>query len=231
MKVNYFKWVAASFLVGLMAAAPIAQAGLLGALVGDAIVHHEEEKAQQNGQSNMLTQHPVMGAVAGSVAGSVVEGGIVHEASDHPVLAAVGGVVLGAAAEPELAQNARDLYIEARTEKLRKNMTAAGEPRPGDGCAAHHIVMKDDGRFPASQQARAILEECGIDLDSAENGVWLPDTNEGSACHGVYHRTLHTEEYAKQILGRLSDGYEERGCEGVIDALRAIKEDLGGKDQ
>jgi hypothetical protein len=223
MKVNYSKWIISSFLVGFMAVAPTAQAGLLGALVGDAIVHHEEEKAQQNGQSNMLTQHPVMGAVAGSVAGSVVEGGIVHEASDHPVLAAVGGVVLGAAAEPELAQNARDLYIEARTEKLRKNMTATGEPRPGDGCAAHHIVMKDDGKFPASKKARDILENCGIDLDSAENGVWLPDTTEDSACRGAYHRTLHTEEYANNVYKRLRYAKEEAGCDGVASALKEIK--------
>lgn len=226
MKVNYFKWVVASFFVGLMAVAPMAQAGLLGALVGDAIAHHEEEKAQQNGKSNMFTQHPVMGAVAGSVAGSVIEGSVIHEASDHPVLAAVGGAVLGAAAEPELAQKARDLYIEARTVKLRKNLAAAGEPRPGDGCAAHHIVMKDDGRFPASQQARAILEECGIDLDSAENGVWLPDTKEGSACHGAYHRTLHTEAYADDIYIRLRIAREKDGCDGVIDELKKIKMEL-----
>ncbi|MEY2341519.1 hypothetical protein AB4090_05335 [Acidithiobacillus sp. IBUN Pt1247-S3] len=42
-------------------------------------------------------------------------------------------------------------------------LTAAGEPKPGKGCAAHHIVMKDDGKFPASKNARKILEECGID--------------------------------------------------------------------
>ncbi len=111
MKVNYFKWVVASFFVGLMAVAPIAQAGLLGALVGDAVAHHEEEKAQQNGKSNMLTQHPVMGAVDGSVAGSVVEGGVIHEASDHPVLAAVGGVIAGVAAT-DMTNNHIRAYLE-----------------------------------------------------------------------------------------------------------------------
>lgn len=79
------RWVAACLLAGLMAVAPMAQAGLLGALIGGAIAHHEEEKARQDGQ-------PAAG-VAGVVAGSAAEGMAVHEVKDHPFLALAGGAV------------------------------------------------------------------------------------------------------------------------------------------
>ena len=215
-------------LFGSLVFAPMAQAGFLGAMIGAAIEHHGMEKEKQDGQQTLLTHHPVAAAAAGTVAGDATEGAAgfaVHEAIKHPLLA-VGGAVIGVAAEPELAQKARDLYIEARTEKLRRNMAAAGDLKPGDGCAAHHIVMKDDGKFPASEHARKLLEKCGIDLDSAENGVWLPDTKEDSACHGEYHRTLHTEEYAIYVYTELRDAFVEKGCGGVREALQGIKESL-----
>ena len=244
------RWVAACLLAGLMAVAPMAQAGLLGALIGGAIAHHEEGKARQDGQPAA----GVAGVVAGSAAGSLAEGMAVHEVKDHPFLALAGGAVATMAVDGEargylekhqcsnddppywscpgipgqhvLPVEAKDLYIEARTERLRKNLTAAGEPKPGKGCAAHHIVMKDDGKFPASKNARKILEECGIDIDSAENGVWLPDTQEDSACHGVYHRTLHTQDYADYVYRLLKFAKEKSGCDGVVSALKDIKSGL-----
>lgn len=69
------RWVAACLLAGLMVVAPMAQAGLLGALIGGAIAHHEEGKARQDGQPAA----GVAGVVAGSAAGRIAEWEIKHE--------------------------------------------------------------------------------------------------------------------------------------------------------
>ncbi|MBU2741850.1 hypothetical protein HAQ01_05045 [Acidithiobacillus thiooxidans] len=264
MKVNCSKGVISIFLIGFMAVAPTAQAGLLGALVGDAIVHHEEEKSQQNGQPNMLTQHPIMGAVAGSVAGAAVEGGIAHNFVEHPVrdsIIGAGAATIGAAylmdkyhchesgtydgihqwtcngvggAHP-WKQEAKDLYIEARTETLRKNMHEAyGYPLRVKGCAAHHIVPPDDGRFGNyAEKLRGILKTCDILPDDAENGVWLPYVKSGADCSGVYHPGLHGDSlgYYKKILTRLSRAYSagsnlDESCLNVKNELGQIKQDL-----
>jgi hypothetical protein len=48
----------------------------------------------------------------------------------------------------------------------------AGNMRqPGD--EAHHIVPEN---HPRSAPARAVLDQFGIEIDSAENGVFLPGT-------------------------------------------------------
>lgn len=231
-----------------------AHAGLFGAIVGEVIEHHVEQQQANDGHQTALTDHPVAGAVAGTVAGSAAEGLVVHEARAHPMLALAGGALAAASADDVgrdylekhecssenppywscpgipgqhvLPVEAKDLYIQARTEKLQKNLAKAGEPKPGKGCAAHHIVMKEDGKFPASEESRRLLERCSIDLDSAENGVWLPDTQNGSACQGAYHRTLHTQSYSIKVYRKLLSGFIKNKCGGVRNALEDIKQEL-----
>ncbi len=129
-----------------------------------------------------------------------------------------------------LPVEARDLYIEARTEKLRKNMAAAGEdiPPKGSHCAAHHIVPVEHESSPLFEESRNILKECGIDINSAENGVFLPDSRKPSSfCAGrTYHRDLHTNLYARKLFLKLNDAMENDGCDGVHKALQEIKQDL-----
>ena len=64
---------------------------------------------------------------------------------------------------------------------LSKNLEAAGEPRPF-GHAAHHIValFAED-----AERARTILQEFDIPINSADNGVWLP--NMKGVGEGAYH--------------------------------------------
>ena len=261
MKVNCSKWVISIFLIGFMAAAPMAHAGLLGALVGDAIVHHEEEKSQQNEQSNMLTQHPVMGAVAGSVAGAAIEGGIAHNFAEHPVrdsIIGAGTVTIGAAylmdkyhchesgtydgihqwtcngveGSRPWKQEAIDLATLNATNarKLARNLAKAGEPRPGKGCAAHHIIASDDKNDDA-EGAREILDHCNIQINSAMNGVWLPQSRADTECGGQYHRSLHTDKYYGYIYKTLADAMtsntdDDIACENVKKALSKIKKTL-----
>lgn len=72
------RW-AAVFLVGSLFVAPIANAGLLGALAGGYLEHRIEQHQAADGQATLLDRHPIAGAVAGSVAGSLAEGAVVHE--------------------------------------------------------------------------------------------------------------------------------------------------------
>lgn len=87
-------------LLALLSVCQVAHAGFLGAIIGDAVIHHEEEKAREAGQTNRLTQHPVIGGIAGAVAGSSVEGVAVRNFAEHPIrdsVIGVGAVTMGGA--------------------------------------------------------------------------------------------------------------------------------------
>lgn len=58
---------------------------------------------------------------------------------------------------------------------LRKDLTKHDGPRPSNDHEAHHIIA---WRHWRAQPARDVLKKFGIDINSAENGVWL-------------HRTIH----------------------------------------
>jgi hypothetical protein len=248
-----------------------AQAGLFGAVIGDAIAHHEAEKAQRDGQSpagsnnNVLTNHPVVSAMAGTVAGAAVEGGIAHNFAEHPVrdsVIGVGGAVMGAGYLMEKyhcheaetydgvhqwtcngvegshpwKQEAMDLVTLNATNarKLARNLAKAGEPRPGKGCAAHHIVSSDEKRDYAIDNiavAKSYLRRCFININSSKNGVWLPQVKGRSACHGVYHRSMHSAAYYEALARRLKSAYKKgsgktSACRNVRNTLEKIKIDL-----
>lgn len=84
--------------------------------------------------------------------------------------------------------------------------------------AAHHIVA---GSAPEAQEAREILEKYGIDINSAENGVFLPTVKGVSSA--AYHPSLHTTLYYR-IVNRLLRNASSR--EDVIDILDSIREEL-----
>ncbi len=128
-------------------------------------------------------------------------------------------------------QEAKDLHLErSNTAKLEKSLEAAGESRP-KGCAAHHIVPQNENRPWAkdpADEARSILEQCGIDINSAENGVWLP-AKPWAECNGEWHPTLHTSDYYKSIYSRLERAKKKDSCRGVKKELEIIKNELSGK--
>ena len=96
---------------------------------------------------------------------------------------------------------------------LNKNM---GGQRP-DGYAAHHIVAGD---APGAEKAQKILEDFGIDINDASNGVYLP-TNDFSG--GANHRTLHTNEYYDKVNTEL--GFAQ-SREEAIEILNDIAQRL-----
>jgi hypothetical protein len=108
--------------------------------------------------------------------------------------------------------------------RLARNLDRAGMPRP-PGHAAHHIVEPDEGRFRDAIEARKILEKFGIDIDGADNGVWLPYKYKPAPGEGTYHPSLHTKEYYRQVEKLLRNAATK---EKAIATLKKIGRQLSG---
>ena len=89
---------------------------------------------------------------------------------------------------------------------LRLNLIKAGASVPSYANAAHHIVA---GSAKKAAQARAILEKFKININSAENGVFLPTTK--GVSNADYHPSLHTNSYYERVNNLLAqaDSREE----------------------
>lgn len=101
---------------------------------------------------------------------------------------------------------------------LRDNLIASGKVPPNYKNAAHHIVA---GSSPKAAEARAILQKYNIDINSAENGVFLP-TQRGVS-NASYHPSLHTNSYYEKVNSLLR---EAKSKEDVEDILRYIEQEL-----
>ncbi len=90
---------------------------------------------------------------------------------------------------------------------LRANMVAAGKSEPAFKNSAHHIVMSNsrDVRMVALQ---AKMKDLGIDINTAENGIFLPSNSKvklppGSALPN--HASIHPNVYKQKVFDRLVD--------------------------
>ncbi|MHB8409977.1 MAG: AHH domain-containing protein [Acidiferrobacterales bacterium] len=207
-----------------------AQAGLLGTLAGAAFADHAESST-----AGEVVRHPLFSAIAALGADAATrqylhDQGCGVEAGHLWFCPGIPGRHL-------LVTEAKDLYI-ARSEHgkaLAKNLAEAREP-PQNGCDPHHIVPWRDKRAWAAkytEPARAFLERCGIDLDSADNGVWLPKRPDAE-CEGAWHPKLHNNDYYKSLYNDLARAFRngrspEEACENVRNELRKIKNGLQKK--
>ncbi|MDO3628862.1 AHH domain-containing protein [Mucilaginibacter sp. BT774] len=82
---------------------------------------------------------------------------------------------------------------------LAFNLIAAGFIRP-DNTAAHHIVA---GEAKGAALARMILKREGIDINEADNGVFLPKNSKYENLPIMTHSTIHTNKYYQAINNRL----------------------------
>jgi hypothetical protein len=99
-------------------------------------------------------------------------------------------------------------------------MTTPENPGPDDH-AAHHIVAPGESRYPGAKEERDILDNFGIKIDDAVNGVWLP--NKPGVGPGAYHPSLHTRVYYKEVEKLLRDATTK---EHAIEILGEIGERL-----
>lgn len=127
----------------------------------------------------------------------------------------------GTSTTPSARSNATNFVQSAPSSRLLgESLEAAGTVRPG-GSAAHHIVAGGSGR---AADARAVLTRFGIDINAADNGVFLP-ANLSSANPGgaAVHSTIHTAAYYDEVnllLGQATTRGE------AIEALDFIRQQL-----
>ena len=80
-------------------------------------------------------------------------------------------------------------------------MESAGTVRPS-GTDAHHIVAGGAG---SAAEARAILARFDIDINAAENGVFLPSNTASVSLSGsAVHSRVHTDAYYSEVNRLLS---------------------------
>jgi RHS repeat-associated protein len=107
---------------------------------------------------------------------------------------------------------------------LARNLIDAGVERPA-GVAAHHIVA---GSADEASEARAVLQSFDIDINSAENGIFLPaNKSSPNSLYNAVHSTVHTDQYFVEV-NRLLAGATSR--EDAISALAYIKAQLAKGD-
>ncbi|MCA9041112.1 MAG: AHH domain-containing protein [Planctomycetaceae bacterium] len=104
--------------------------------------------------------------------------------------------------------------------RLGRNLKKAGYTREKN-YAAHHITAHGDER---AAKSRAILKKFNIDLDSAENGVFLPGNKTVAAGTGLpAHSTIHTRDYYRAVEEKL---LKATSREEAVDYLEEIRNQL-----
>ena len=104
--------------------------------------------------------------------------------------------------------------------KLRQNLIDAGDVVPDYPNAAHHIVPSSDARFPKAIQARDKLLSLGIDINDANNGVFL--TTSKGVTGTTYHRTVHTAEYYDKVNSLLSTATTKSEAIDVLSYIKSL---------
>ena len=126
--------------------------------------------------------------------------------------------ILGLSCTKELKKNMR----KAQKELEKKGITNRAWHKE-KGSAAHHIVAGDDIR---AQQARDILKHYNIDINSAENGIYLKHIDPNSKQSGAYHRIIHTDQYYTTVNERIMEASMYGGRTEVLNELKRLQEDL-----
>ena len=120
--------------------------------------------------------------------------------------------------QPTINETRLDQLSTPSSRELRNNMIEAGIEVPDYPNAAHHIVA---GNSPKAAESRAIMQMYGVDINEAENGVFLPTVR--GVSEGAYHPSLHTNSYYDRVNNLL----REATCkEDVLDILEFIGEEL-----
>jgi hypothetical protein len=99
--------------------------------------------------------------------------------------------------------------------RLGRNLENAGVTRP-EGTAAHHIVA---GGSKKADEARAALKRFNVDINSADNGLFLPQAR-GCTAPGCRHPNLHTNEYYDEVNRRLAQASTQEEAMAVLWDIR-----------
>ena len=104
---------------------------------------------------------------------------------------------------------------------LAHNLQQVGVKRPPGDIEAHHIVA---GTSRHHHDARVVLQRYGIDINSANNGVFLPSCGTSGAI-GAIHCGGHTRDYFDAVAERIVTAGAS-GKIAVLNELGSIKLEL-----
>lgn len=123
-------------------------------------------------------------------------------------------------------QNWKDYMIVIKDSTiLGKNLEKAGQIRPKNAQAHHIIPVNAEG----ADDARDIWKtKCGQDINSAENGVFLPNGKniDPSLANAIIHWGQHGDIHTTKVNNEIVSAYQRGGCKGVSDKINAIKNKL-----
>jgi hypothetical protein len=86
-------------------------------------------------------------------------------------------------------------------------MQFAGYREPKYKNSAHHIIMSNS-KNKLMDELRNKMKSLGIDINLAENGVYLPTSSKVKAnakTNAVAHSKVHTKKYTENVYNRLKD--------------------------
>lgn len=106
-------------------------------------------------------------------------------------------------------------------------MEESGVPRPKDS-AAHHIVGETS---KGAKPSRDILKKHNIDINGAENGVFLPNKNNQDNMSGILHNGRHPDIYLDTVNEKIALADKYGGKQGVLDALSDMRNTLSSADR
>ncbi|RYF74601.1 MAG: hypothetical protein EOO39_08330, partial [Cytophagaceae bacterium] len=142
----------------------------------------------------------------------------------------LGGKLLKRAKGPFPLSAFNPLSKGSAAELTRRMQTALDLKKPA-GHAAHHMVMKSPRATWASKKAKDALKESQnilkkhrIDIDDANNGVYLPHNTRNPPAS--YHNELHTQKYAVNMRDRLKAADRANGKDGVLKELERIRSEM-----
>jgi hypothetical protein len=122
----------------------------------------------------------------------------------------------------------RDREGRLHRQRLNDNMLKRHSKKPKN-TDAHHVVSWN---HPDAVGARAILERFGIDVDSADNGVYLPSKSKyvphPDMPNAYSHKKIHTKVYYVNLTEMLADVslVPNANKEDIIDVLDEIANEL-----
>lgn len=123
------------------------------------------------------------------------------------------------------------LSVEQASVELAKNMADAGMGQKQPGYAAHHIVPYS--LWAKNETIKEILKSSGIEINGAQNGVYLPTKieneqlakNKKPPVPGITHTGRHPNIYSDYVEQRIITAYNNNQAIGVqqeIDFMRQL---------
>ncbi|WP_254663930.1 AHH domain-containing protein [Hafnia alvei] len=103
--------------------------------------------------------------------------------------------------------------------KLAEAIEEAGISRPANS-EAHHIVPE---RAQSAGPARDILNKHGIDINGADNGVFLPNRHNTDDLPGIEHNGRHPDDHIDDTNERIKRADRKGGKFQIITELRVMR--------